>query len=74
MGLGSDLLDAVRLSSLEHVEQCVILAAPMDFLKVISPRDAGSLSSFEKIVFQTAQLEGAVSPPLLIGFGKRLRG
>jgi len=90
MGLGSDLLDAVRLSSLERVEQCVILGAPLDFLKIISPRDAGSLSSFEKIVFQTAQLEGAVSPPLLIGslspvsrlskhvhaevFGKRLRG
>lgn len=67
MGLGSDFLDATRLAALEGVEQCVLLGAPLDFLRVISPRDAGALSSFEKIVFQAAQLNGAISPPLLIG-------
>lgn len=89
MGLGSDLLDATRLSALEGVKQCVILGAPLNFLKVISPKDAGSLSSFEKIAFQVARLDGAVAPPLLVGslipeskipanvydqvFGKRLK-
>lgn len=67
MGLGSDFLDAVRLSSLEGIEQCVILGAPLEFLRVISPKDAGSLCSFEKIALQASRLEGAVAPPLLIG-------
>ena len=67
MGLGSDLLDAVRLSSLEGIDQCVILGAPLSFLRIISPKDAGSLTSFEKLSSQVAQLQGAVSPPLLIG-------
>lgn len=67
MGLGSDFLDATRLAALEGVEQCVLLGAPLAFLRIISPRDAGALSSFEKIAFQAAQLNGAISPPLLVG-------
>jgi hypothetical protein len=67
MGLGSDFLDATRLAALEGVKQCVLLGAPLQFLKIISPRDANALSSYEKIVFQAAQLNGAVSPPLIVG-------
>jgi len=67
MSLGSDLLDAIRLSAIEEIEQCVLIGASLDFLRVISPKDAGVLCSFEKIVNQTARLNGATPSPLLVG-------
>ena len=67
MSLGSDFLDAIRLPKSENIEQCVILAASDDFLRVITPRDWRSLCSFSKIAGQMAQLEGHITPPLIIG-------
>jgi hypothetical protein len=67
MSLGSDFLDAIRLTALDDVEQCLLLAAGLDFLKIISPRDATVLCSFEKIAAQLSRLNGAISTPILIG-------
>lgn len=67
MSLGSDFLDAIRLAKAENFNQCVILAASDDFLRVITPRDWRSLCSFSKLSAQMAQLDGLFDVPLLIG-------
>lgn len=67
MSLGSDFYDAIRLPKAEDIEQCVILAADDNFLKVITPRDWRSLCSFSKLSAQMSQMEGSFSPPLFIG-------
>ncbi|CAN2188736.1 hypothetical protein MCEMRE130_00470 [Candidatus Nanopelagicaceae bacterium] len=67
MSLGSDFYDAIRLPKAEGIQQCVILAADDDFLKVITPRDWRSLCSFSKVSAQMSQMDGSFTPPLLIG-------
>ncbi len=67
MSLGSDFYDAIRLPKAEDIEQCVILAADEDFLRVITPRDWRSLCSFSKLSAHLAQMEGSFDPPLFIG-------
>ena len=67
MSLGSDLLDAVRLSSMGGVTQCLILAAGNEFLRIITPSDAMAICSAEKFVSQVARLNGAISAPIFIG-------
>lgn len=67
MSLGSDFFDAIRLAKSENFEQCVLLAADDDFLRVITPRDWRSLCSFSKMSAQLAQLEGFFDTPLMIG-------
>jgi len=67
MSLGSDFLDAFRLARAENYEQCIIVAADDEFLRVITPRDWRSICSFSKISAQMAQLEGYFDTPLLIG-------
>jgi hypothetical protein len=67
MSLGSDLLDAIRLSALDGVEQCILLAADNEFLRVISPRDASVLCSYGKILPQVVRLAGAVTTPIMVG-------
>ena len=67
MSLGSDFLDALRVNRKEGVSHLLIAAASSDFLKLISPNDAGALVSFEKLWSQTAELKGVVDIPLFIG-------
>lgn len=67
MSLGSDFLDAIRLARAENYEQCIIVAADDEFLKIITPRDWRSICSFSKLSAQLAQLEGHFDTPLLIG-------
>ena len=67
MSLGSDFLDALRLSKSENFEQCIIVAAEDEFLRIITPRDWRSLCSFSKLSAQMAQLVGIFNVPLLIG-------
>jgi hypothetical protein len=67
MSLGSDFIDAIRLAKKDGVSHLVIAAASREFLEVISPNDAGALISFEKLVAQTAELNGAIDIPLFLG-------
>ena len=67
MSLGSDFLEAIRLAKAEEFEQCIILAAEEEFLRVITPRDWRSICSFPKLTAQLAQLEGYFDTPLMIG-------
>lgn len=67
MSLGSDFFDAIRLAKSENFEQCILLAADDEFLRVITPRDWRSLCSFSKMSAQMAQLEGFFDTPLMIG-------
>lgn len=47
MSLGADFFDAMRQSKLEDFNQVVLIYATKQLLKEISPRDGGSLCSFE---------------------------
>jgi hypothetical protein len=67
MSVGSEILDAIKVSNKEGISQCFLISAPNDFLKIISPKDAGSLTSYEKIVNELATLENAISVPLILG-------
>ena len=67
MSLGSDFLDALWLSRKEGVSQCLILAAPLEFLKIITPNDAGALTSYEKVMQKVALLNGIYDVPLILG-------
>jgi hypothetical protein len=67
MSLGSDLLDAAKVCIREGFQQACILAGTEQFLEIVSPRDAGSLISFEKMRISVADYGGVISPPLIIG-------
>ena len=67
MSLGSDFLDAFWLSKKEGVSQCLILAAPLEFLRIITPNDADALVSFEKVMQKVALLNGIYDVPLILG-------
>ena len=49
------------------MELAVILAANRETLGIISPNDAGALTSFEKLQSEIWSLDGAIEIPLLIG-------
>lgn len=67
MSLGSEILDAIKVANKEKITQCFLISAPNDFLQVISPKDAGSLTSYEKLVNELATLENVISVPLILG-------
>jgi len=67
MSLGSDFLDALRLIKTEKINQCILLAADEDFLKLITPRDWRSICSFQKVSALAAQLEKPFPSPIIIG-------
>jgi hypothetical protein len=67
MSLGSDLLDAAKLVAREGYDQVSILAAEASFLRLISPKDAQALVSFEKLQISVAELRGVLPIPLFIG-------
>lgn len=90
MSVGAELFDVIKMTSREKIRQSLLLAASNDFLKIISPRDAGSLTSFEKLAQEMTYMAGAAEVPLILGcltpvsalsptvhelvYGPRLRG
>lgn len=67
MSLGSDLYSAVWLSKKEEIEQVLLLAGTLEFLRIVTPQDASSLTSFERYCSAISQMTGAFDPPLIIG-------
>ena len=67
MSLGSEIIDAIKVAKKEKITQCFLISAPHEFLQIISPRDAGSLTSYEKLVNELATLENVISVPLILG-------
>ncbi len=67
MSLGSDFLDALRLIRTEKINQCILLAADEDFLRLITPRDWRSICSFQKASALAVQLEKPFPAPIIIG-------
>jgi hypothetical protein len=67
MGLGSDLLDALKVVRKSGFAVAAVLAADREFLGVISPKDAAVLTSFEKLRLAVADLDGCLDIPLFIG-------
>lgn len=67
MSLGSDFLEALRVYSLENAVECAIIAAPHSLLRLISPRDANVLCSYEKVEVMSQQLVGVLDTPLFTG-------
>lgn len=90
MSVGAEFFDVIKMTGKEKVKQSLLLAASSDFLKVISPRDAGALTSFEKLAQEMGYLSGTTEVPLILGcltpisalpgpvhelvYGPRLRG
>lgn len=67
MSIGSDILDALKVLAKGHAQVAIIAAATTEFVRVISPNDVNVLTSFEKLVAEVRDLDGAVSAPVLIG-------
>lgn len=67
MSLGSDLIDALKVNKKEGVAQVAILAAPLSFLRIISPNDMHVLTSYEKLRLEVLALEGCLDIPLFVG-------
>jgi len=67
MSVGSDLYIALCLWRRGNIKQILLLAATLDFLRVITPLDATSLASFERFTTAMSQMSGAFEPPIIIG-------
>ena len=67
MSLGSDFIDALRLSKQDGVKECILIACTSKFLEVITPSDASSVISFEKIAREVQRLNGSLSINLFYG-------
>lgn len=67
MSIGSDILDALKVTRRFGVTQVAILAATRSFLELVSPNDAPGLSSFEKFRTEIADLVGCLDIPLFLG-------
>jgi hypothetical protein len=67
MSLGTEFFDVIKMTGKEGIKQSLLLAASGEFLKVISPRDAGSLTSFEKLSREMVYLAGTTEIPLILG-------
>jgi hypothetical protein len=67
MSLGSDLLDALKVSRKSGFDRAFILAADLGFLRTISPNDAAALTSYEKLRIEVGELNGCIESPLTIG-------
>ena len=67
MSLGSDLYNALWLWKREGIKQALLLAGTLDFLRVVTPLDANSLTSFERYAGAISQMSGAFNPPIIIG-------
>jgi hypothetical protein len=69
MSLGSDFMDAQRQINLEKYEQVALLYAHQALLKRISPKDGGSLCSFERAALLIHDLE-TISPGIPVWLGR----
>jgi hypothetical protein len=67
MSLGSDLLEALRLVKREAVVEVAIFAASRRFLDVVTPNDANTVISFEKLTAACDELVGCLDFPLFLG-------
>lgn len=67
MSLGSDFIDALRLSKQDGVKECILLGCTGQFLEVITPSDSGSIVSFEKIAREVQRLSGSLDINLFYG-------
>jgi len=67
MSMGSDLYNALWLWKKEGIKQALLLAATLDFLKIITPLDASSLTSFERYATAISQMNGTFNLPIIIG-------
>ena len=67
MSLEADLLEALRVSKTEGINQTAVLAATNAFLGLISKNDARALCSYEKFRAECVKLDGALDFPLFIG-------
>ena len=67
MSIGSDIIDAIRAHHRAGMELVAIMAASRSFLQLISPNDAGVLTSYEKLRAEVDSLEGCIDIPLLVG-------
>lgn len=67
MSLGSDLLDAIKVTAKGGARIAVVAAAGEEFLRAVTPNDASVLTSFEKLAAEARDLEGALRNPILIG-------
>lgn len=67
MSLGSDIVDALKVIAKGDAQVAIIAAATTEFLRVISPNDYNALTSYEKIIAEVRDLEGALTAPVLIG-------
>jgi hypothetical protein len=65
--IDADLLSAIKLWKKEGVEGLAIFYATSSFLRIISPRDANSLCSYEKLRIAALDLKNVVELPLFIG-------
>lgn len=66
MSAGSNFLDALKVVGRYDYRIAVITAPTREFLEVISPADAGSLTSFEKIQAELVDLKGIISAPVIV--------
>ena len=67
MSLGSDIVDAIKVCKKEKMKLAIILAANRQTLDLISPNDAATLISFEKLQREIISLDGAIDIPLVYG-------
>jgi hypothetical protein len=67
MSAGSDIMDAARMAKVENYETVTLVSASPEFLKVISPADAGSLCSSEVHRAQVTQNQFALDIPIRLG-------
>jgi len=67
MSLGSDFIDALRLSKQDGVRECILIACTSKFLEVVTPSDAKSVISFEKIAREVQRLNGSLDINLFYG-------
>ena len=73
MSLGADFLDAMRLAKKEGVGEVAICAATTTFLTLISPNDAKTLVSYEKLISLAAELHGVLTHSGLVASRPYLR-
>jgi hypothetical protein len=67
MSLGSDFIDALRLSKQDGVRECILLACTSKFLEIVTPSDANSVISFEKMAREVQRLNGSLDINLFYG-------
>lgn len=65
--LGADFLEALKESKKNHVQTAILLGADRPTLDLISPTDASSMVSLNKIKREVLELDGIFDIPLFYG-------